>query len=187
MPDGVKERAIVFVDGNNLHRGLKKCYGIDRLELETFCRFIVEDRELRGIYYADSNFIQQQNPQSYSLQQKYFSHIRSVKNLVFRRGYYNARTQPPTEKKADVYLATDMVDLCYRDEFDVAYLVSGDTDLAPAVDVVVGRGKLVINVYLDHPQRSSYGLRAHCQGYFKHITRAIAEQFEWTRAKKKGK
>ena len=33
MPDGVKERAVVFVDGNNLHRGLRKCYGIDRLEL----------------------------------------------------------------------------------------------------------------------------------------------------------
>jgi hypothetical protein len=36
MADNFKERAIVFVDGNNLHRGLRKCYGIDRLELEIY-------------------------------------------------------------------------------------------------------------------------------------------------------
>ena len=179
MPDGVKERAIVFVDGNNLHRGLRKCYGIDRLELETFCRFIVEQRELRGIYYADSNFIQQQNPQSYSLQQKYFSHIRSIKNLIFRRGYYNARTQPPTEKKADVYLATDMVDLCYRDEFDVAYVVSGDADLTPAIDILAREGKKVFNVYFDKPDRNSRAVLPHCKGNFKEITQSLAERFKW--------
>jgi uncharacterized LabA/DUF88 family protein len=43
------------------------------------------------------------------------------------------------------------VDLCHRDEFDIAYLVSGDADLAPAVDIVVSHGKQVINVYLEHP------------------------------------
>ena len=185
--DQPKERAIVFVDGNNLSAGLRECYGIERLDLEPFCRHVVHDRELKAIYYADANFLQERGPENYRRQQAYFSSIRRIKGLTFRQGYYNRRTMPPVEKAVDVYLATDMVDLCHRDEFDVAYLVSGDTDLAPAVDVVVGRGKLVINVYLDHPQRSSYGLRAHCQGYFKHITRAIAEQFEWTRAKKNGK
>ena len=29
-------------------------------------------------------------------------------------------------KLADVYLATDMVDLCHRDQFDIGYLVAGD-------------------------------------------------------------
>lgn len=185
--DQPKERAIVFVDGNNLSQGLKVCYGIERLDLEPFCRHVVHDRELKAIYYADANFLQERGLENYRRQQAYFSYIRRIKGLTFRQGYYNKRTMPPVEKAVDVYLATDLVDLCHRDEFDVAYLVSGDTDLAPAVDVVVGRGKLVINVYLDHPQRSSYGLRAHCQGYFKHITRAVAEQFEWTRAKKKWK
>jgi len=179
VSDSIKERAVVFVDGNNLHRGLRKCYEIDRLELEAFCRLIVEDRELRWIYYADSNFIQQQNPQSYSLQQKYFSYLRSIKYLIFRRGYYNTHTHPPTEKKADVYLATDMVDLCYRDEFDVANVVSGDADLTPAIDIVAREGKKVFNVYFDKPGRNSRAVLPHCNGNFREITYNIAERFKW--------
>lgn len=174
-----KERAIVFVDGNNLYRGLEACYSIERLDLEPFCRFLVQDRELSRIYYADANFLQERGLRNYSRQQAYFSHTRKIKGLVFRKGYYSTWTEPPTEKATDVYLATDMVDLCHRDEFDVAYLVSGDADLAPAVDILVERGKHVINVYMDHRKRNSYALRAHCRGNFKHITRAIAEQFAW--------
>jgi uncharacterized LabA/DUF88 family protein len=178
MSDG-RERAIVFVDGNNLYMGLRECYGIERLDLEPFCRFLVRERELRAIYYADASFLQERGRDNYSRQQAYFSYVRGIKGLIFRRGYYSKWTTPPVEKAVDVYLATDMVDLCHRDEFDVAYLVSGDADLAPAVDVVVGRGKRVMNVYLDHPRRNSYALRRHCQGYFKNLTRSIAEQFRW--------
>lgn len=135
-----RERAVVFVDGNNLYKGLKVCYGIERLDLEPFCRFLAQDRELRAIYYADANFLQDRGRENYRRQQAYFSHIRKIKGLVFRKGYYNKWTSPPTEKACDVYLATDMVDLFHRDEFDIAYLASGDADLAPAVDIVVSHG-----------------------------------------------
>ncbi|MBU2102862.1 MAG: NYN domain-containing protein [Candidatus Omnitrophica bacterium] len=80
---------------------------------------------------------------------------------------------------ADVHIATHMADLCHKDMFDYAYLVSGDNDLAPAVDIVMRQGKRVINVYFDTAKRNSYGLRSHCQGSFKNITRTIAEQFKW--------
>lgn len=98
---------------------------------------------------------------------------------MFRRGYYNTHTTPPTEKKADVYLATDMVDLCYRDEFDIAYVVSGDADLTPAIDIVVREGKKVMNVYFDKPYRNSKAVLPHCAGNFREITRNIAERFRW--------
>ena len=170
---------MVFVDGNNLSKGLKLCYGIERLDLEPFCRHLVHDRELKAIYYADANFLQERGLENYRRQQAYFSRIRRIKGLIFRKGYYSKWTTPPVEKAVDVYLATDMVDLCHRDEFDVAYVVSGDADLAPAVDIVMGRGKEVINVYLNRPQRNSYALRAHCQGHFREITRTVAERYQW--------
>jgi len=177
--DRPRERAIVFVDGNNLSQGLKVCYGIERLDLEPFCRHLVHERQLKAIYYADANFLQERGPDNYKRQQAYFSYIRRIKGLIFRKGYYSKRILPPVEKMVDVYLATDLVDLCHRDEFDVAYLVSGDVDLAPAVDIVMGRGKEIINVYLSHPQRNSYALRAHCQGNFREITRTVAERYRW--------
>jgi hypothetical protein len=76
-----KERAIVFVDGNNLYKGLKVCYGIERLDLEPFCRFLVHDRELRALCYADANFLQERGLENYRRQQAYFSHIRKIKGL----------------------------------------------------------------------------------------------------------
>lgn len=177
--DQPNERAIAFVDGNNLSAGLRECYGIERLDLGPFCQHVVEPRELRRIYYADANFLQERGKDRYARQQAYFSAIRRIRGLIFRQGYYSRWTEPPVEKAVDVYLATDMVDLCHRDEFDVAYLVSGDRDLAPAIDVVLERGKQVINVYLDHPRRNSYTLRRHCQGLFREITRTVAERYQW--------
>ncbi|MBI4597352.1 MAG: NYN domain-containing protein [Candidatus Omnitrophica bacterium] len=174
-----KNRAIVFIDGNNLYRGLRDCYGIERLDVEPFCRFLTQQHELRAIYYADANFLQERGQENYKRQQSYFSHLRSVKGLIFRRGYYGKWTMPPVEKRSDVYLAVDLVDLCHRDEFDVAYLISGDSDLTPAVDIVIREGKRVINVYFDKPQRNSYALRQHCQGHFLEITQSLAEQFQW--------
>lgn len=182
--DHFKQRAIVFIDGANLHNGLKHCYGIKRLDLEPFCRHIVQNHELCRIYYADANFIQSYGPDNYAHQQSYFSYIRKNKNIIFRKGYYRIWDGKPIEKKSDVYIATDIVDLCYRDEFDVAYLVSADADLAPAVDIATKQGKIIINVYFDITRRNSYALRGHCQGRFKNITRTIAERFEWGIKKK---
>lgn len=151
----MKERAIVFIDGNNLHNGLRACYSIDRIDIESFSHAIIQDRDLEGIYYTDANYIQSMNPGNYARQQEYFTYIRSIKGLMFREGYYSTHTRPPTEKLADVFLATDMVDLCHRNKFDRAYLVAGDSDYNPAVDIVVRQGKKVTNVYFDTPKRKS--------------------------------
>ena len=47
------------------------------------------------------------------------------------------------EKGVDVFLACDLVDLARRDAFDVAYLVSGDADFCPAVNIARSIGKRV--------------------------------------------
>ena len=47
------------------------------------------------------------------------------------------------EKAVDVQLAVDMVVMAERDEYDVAYLLSADGDLAPAVEAVRATGRRV--------------------------------------------
>ena len=44
----------------------------------------------------------------------------------------------------DTLLATDMVTMAFLGHYDVSVLVSGDGDLAPAVDAVKAAGKQVI-------------------------------------------
>jgi uncharacterized LabA/DUF88 family protein len=58
------------------------------------------------------------------------------------------RWEKPEEKETDVNIAIRLVQDAYEDEFDIAYVVSGDSDLAPALRLVVGRfeGKQLISV-----------------------------------------
>ena len=42
----------------------------------------------------------------------------------------------PEEKKSDVNIATQMVKDAYENNFDVAYLISGDSDLVPPIEVI---------------------------------------------------
>lgn len=52
------------------------------------------------------------------------------------------------EKKTDVNIAIKLLDLAYQNAFDIAFLVSADTDLIPAIDMVRKRfpKKQVISV-----------------------------------------
>lgn len=50
------------------------------------------------------------------------------------------------EKQADVWIAVDLVSMAYRDEYDVAYLLSADADYVSAVREVGGMGKKVFPV-----------------------------------------
>jgi uncharacterized LabA/DUF88 family protein len=49
----------------------------------------------------------------------------------------------PHQKGVDVLLAVDMLQLAFEDRYDVAVLLSGDADFAPAIDRVQSLGKEV--------------------------------------------
>lgn len=52
------------------------------------------------------------------------------------------------EKGVDVLLATDLIKDAFRNKYDIALLVSGDSDFVPAVDLVQSLKKQVVNVHL---------------------------------------
>lgn len=63
------------------------------------------------------------------------------------------------EKGIDVLLAVDMVRGCYVDEFDVAVVVSADTDLVPALDAALRAGKRVETASWFRPEPGFAALR----------------------------
>lgn len=60
------------------------------------------------------------------------------------------------EKGVDVRLAVEMIRFARQDKYDIAYLLSSDTDLVPAVEEVQSIGKKVLYVGISKGQ--SYGL-----------------------------
>lgn len=178
MTDNI-EKIAVFVDGTNLTKGLKSCYNIERLDIEAFTQHLAQGRPCRGIYYAEAPYVQNRGINNCKNQQAYFKYLRNIKGLIYRKGSYNTNVTPPVEKRTDVHLAVDMVDLCLRNEFDIAFIISGDSDLCPAVDVLIREGKRVIVVYFDNTLRNAYALRKHANGYFINITQSVAQRFIW--------
>ena len=53
------------------------------------------------------------------------------------------------EKQVDTAISADLVDLAHRDEYEVAYLLSADSDFIPAVEKVLRLGKTVFGVSAD--------------------------------------
>jgi uncharacterized LabA/DUF88 family protein len=58
------------------------------------------------------------------------------------------------QKGVDVLLAVDMVSLAHKNAYDIAIVLSGDTDLIEAIKVVEGLGKTVI-IFSYHSQEES--------------------------------
>ncbi len=56
---------------------------------------------------------------------------------VIRRQLRYRQGLPPQEKGIDVALAVDLVHLAYRKQYDALVVFSGDTDLLPALELVV--------------------------------------------------
>ena len=73
------------------------------------------------------------------------------------------------EKQADVWIAVDLVSMAYRDEYDVAYLLSADADYVSAVREVGGIGKKVFPV-------RSWGVRS---AELDKVVKAIPLKREW--------
>ncbi len=73
-------------------------------------------------------------------------HVR-IETRVFKDllalAHRHRKVSVKVEKAVDVLLAVEMVSLARRDEYDVAYLLSADGDLTPAVEEVRGCGKKV--------------------------------------------
>lgn len=59
------------------------------------------------------------------------------------------------EKQTDTNIATEIVSDAYLDSWDLAYLISGDSDLVPPVRLVKARFPLKKVIIVSPPSRSS--------------------------------
>jgi uncharacterized LabA/DUF88 family protein len=187
---GKMRRVIVFIDGTNLFHAMVECCKIEEIEIERLSQNLCNvNRELKGIRYYYSSFIQSVNPHTYKRQQRYIHNISRFPNVTTVAGKYirhklllpkttydkikNCPTrcigddelQGYVEKLTDVNIAVDMVMMALRDEYDTAILISGDGDLVPAINAVKelsgqdGKKKKVQVAAFDNEFRKCYDLK----------------------------
>jgi uncharacterized LabA/DUF88 family protein len=152
------ERTICFVDGFNLYHAindLKKPH-LKWLDLSKLASVFVAQnyQSLESIYYfsAFATWL----PGSYKRHIEYIHALEAVGVNVEMSSFFkkerrcNATCRQTyighEEKQSDVKLALWMFDQAFRGRFDRALLITADSDLAPAVKLILGRfpGKKIV-------------------------------------------
>jgi uncharacterized LabA/DUF88 family protein len=147
------ERAIVFVDGNNLYHCLKEKGWRTWTDIGLLAKRLVGNRSLERICYY--NAPPPGNKPHTERSNAYLSRVKKTPNLTFRPSWLQATKKADEygayesyrEKGCDTAIATDMVSLAANDEYDVAIIVASDGDYAPVAKTLRGYGKSVEVVY----------------------------------------
>ncbi len=144
----VPKRSIVYVDGFNLYYGAVKYTKWKWLDLDRYFRLLRQDDDIQTIKYftAEIDGSHAKHQQAYLLALSTLPRVeiilgkfksKRIKCLVSGCRYSGSRFfQMPEEKRTDVNIALNMIQDAIFNECDRLILVSGDSDLAPAVSMV---------------------------------------------------
>jgi uncharacterized LabA/DUF88 family protein len=155
------DRVMVFIDGSNMYHSLKTHFKRTDIDIGRFCDKLLERRRLIRIYYYNARVGRKEEPERYQHQQAFFNSVSMVPYCEVRLGrlvYNNWPNSPPYEKGVDILLTTDLLTHSFKDNYDTAILVTGDSDYVAAIQAVKDNGKNM-EVALFGKERESRPLR----------------------------
>jgi len=140
-------RVITYIDGFNLYFGMKAEYNNKYLWLDVEAlsnSLLAPGQTLVATKYFTSMVANQ--PTKEKRQRTYLDALKSSTNCSFFYGMYQpniihcrscgSNWPAPKEKMTDVNIATQMLMDAFTDQFDVAILLSGDSDLVPPIHAI---------------------------------------------------
>jgi uncharacterized LabA/DUF88 family protein len=145
----MENRVAIFIDGSNLYHSLRSNFGRNDLNFAEFASKLCGSRRLFRTYYYNVLQDSIQRPDSYREQQEFLDVLRKTPYLEVRLGSTKVAQGIPVEKGIDIMLATDLLYFAWNDFYDVAVLVSGDSDFAYALQAVKNMGKHVEVAYFE--------------------------------------
>ena len=138
-----KERVIAYIDGFNLYFGMKEA-GFDNcrwLNVKKLVESLLQpNQELVAVKYFTSRV--SNNPDKQKRQSTYIDALESLNIKIYYGNYQDGATEckrcgniwrTAKEKMTDVNIATKIIVDAYKDEYDMAMLISGDSDLTPPI------------------------------------------------------
>lgn len=149
-------RTIAYVDGFNLYYGCLKGSQFRWLDLPKLLRTVLSaDNQLLAVKYYTALIKPRTNDTGQTLRQQiYLRALRTLPEVSIKLGHYLSHTvtmplanpapgQNPfvrviktEEKGTDVNLATHLLNDAYQDAYDVAVVVSNDSDLVEPISIV---------------------------------------------------
>lgn len=190
-------RTYVYVDGFNLYYGIK--YTQHKwLDIRKFCQLTLPDNEIVRIrYYTALVTCNPNDPEQQKRQKTYWRALQTIPELSIHKGHFLrharrlplARPQPgmpdhvevirTEEKGSDVNLATHLLWDGVRNEYEVAVVISNDSDLLEPIKIVRRELGKTVGIINPHPSRPSVELRKNCD-FFRDISRRILRESQFS-------
>jgi len=143
------ERVVIFIDGSNFYHALKDNCGRADVNFGDFAKKLCGGRPLERIYYYNVLQDAGQRPEGHRDQQEFLDALRRVPYLEIRLGGTKLSQGVTVEKGIDIMLATDLLNFAWKDVYDAAIVVSGDSDFAYALHTVKDMGKHLEVAYFE--------------------------------------
>lgn len=163
------KRAIIFIDGNNFYykmkemtSGMPEILKLLDFQYSLFSKNLVKENELIEIRYyigavrRQPNGDKNRSEKLYSDQQKLIGKLQQQNISVVLGNLIQHPDKTFHEKGVDVRIAVEMIRFARENKYDIAYLLSSDTDLVPAVEEVRSFNKEV--TYTGIAKGQSFGL-----------------------------
>ena len=145
----MENKVAIFIDGSNLYHALQGNFKRHDLNYNEFASRLCGSRQLFRTYYYNVLQDQVQRPDGYREQQEFLEVLRKTPYLEIRLGSTKVSQGVSVEKGIDIMLATDLLYFAWHNFYDVAVLVSGDSDFAYALQAVKNMGKHVEVAYFE--------------------------------------
>lgn len=173
-------RVITYIDGFNLYFGMREA-GLRRaywLDLVALSRHLLKPDQclVRARYFTARVKAALHAPGKQQRQASYLDALTTLADLDIMYGHYlskpmtckrcGATWDRHEEKMTDVNIACALLEDAYRDRYDTALIISGDSDLTPPIRLVRSAfpAKRVVVVF--PPKRHSESLRQAAHGHF---------------------
>lgn len=170
----------VYIDAFNLYYGCLKGTAYRWLDLEIFCQILLPRDKIKHIKYFTARISAwPSDPQKPIRQQTYLRALETLPSVSIIYGHYLshvakmplAKPQPSgprfadviktEEKGSDVNLATHLLHDAWRNDYDVAVVITNDSDLVEPIRIA--KQDLGKTVGILNPQKHpSNELRKHC-------------------------
>lgn len=149
-----QNRIAVFIDGSNLYFKLKdlkipNTTGFDYLGL---CNLLARKRNLisHSYYVGVVRATDDKKEQERRMAQRKLFNTLMIQRFTIRRGYLMNNNGRYHEKGVDVQIAVDLLVGAYENKYDVAIIISSDTDLIPVIKKIRELGKEVEYIGFSH-------------------------------------
>lgn len=165
------QRVNVYVDGFNLYYGCLKKTPYKWLNIDQLCQFLKpKDTTIQQIKYFTALVSARANDPGLPVrQQTYLRALRTIPNLEIIYGHFlthevrmaNADPPPPTvraikteEKGSDVNLASHLLVDAFTKQFDMALVITNDSDLYTPIEFVIKQASLPVGLLNPHKHPS---------------------------------